>query len=307
MASRKAEPTDAQTRISTLSGQPGSAARAPRSATGKPSSLIRSAMKFAACCHASQRRASDQAPFIEHPVEVARLLRDAGCPDVVIAAGLLHDVLENSPTSVAELTACFGAEVANLVQAVSDDPSIPSYRQRKQQLREQVRKAGGYASLYSLPTRSPRYASCPTASPAIEHATAPPCPPTYSTSTSCGSSTTTKACACSEPALRGIRSSPVWPTSFATARPPRQPASPVGVALGLRSVARRVTITNPPATRASARRRPSAARARAVVRLRPAPAARSAGRRRGASHRAARAAHRRRCESGSSRAPRGRG
>lgn len=147
MASRKAEPTDAQTRISTLTGQPGSATHAPRSATSKPSPLIRSAMKFAARCHASQRRDSDQAPFIEHPVEVGRLLRDAGCPDVVIAAGLLHDVLENSHTSVAELTACFGAEVANLVQAVSDDASISSYRQRKQLLREQVRNAGGDATL----------------------------------------------------------------------------------------------------------------------------------------------------------------
>jgi (p)ppGpp synthase/HD superfamily hydrolase len=147
MASRKAEPTDAQTRISRLSGQPGSPTHAPRSATSTPSPLIRSAMKFAARCHAGQRRDSDQAPFIEHPVEVARLLRDAGCPDVVIAAGLLHDVLENSHTSVAELTACFGAEVANLVQAVSDDASVLSYRQRKQLLRERVRNAGGDASL----------------------------------------------------------------------------------------------------------------------------------------------------------------
>jgi (p)ppGpp synthase/HD superfamily hydrolase len=116
-------------------------------ATRQPSVLVRSAMKFAARSHANQRRDSDGEPFIEHPVEVARLLRDAGCPDVVIAAGLLHDVLENSHTSIAELTACFGADVANLVQAVSDDASIPSYRQRKQLLREQVRSAGGDATL----------------------------------------------------------------------------------------------------------------------------------------------------------------
>jgi (p)ppGpp synthase/HD superfamily hydrolase len=145
--SRPAEPTDAQARSSTLTRQSDSATSAPRSATRRPSSLIRSAMKFAARCHATQRRESDDAPFIEHPVEVGRLLRDAGCPDVVIAAGLLHDVLENTHTSVAELAACFGAEVANLVNAVSDDASIPSYRQRKQLLREQVRNAGGDAAL----------------------------------------------------------------------------------------------------------------------------------------------------------------
>jgi (p)ppGpp synthase/HD superfamily hydrolase len=107
--SRPAEPTDAQARSSTLTRQSDSATSAPRSATRRPSSLIRSAMKFAARCHATQRRESDDAPFIEHPVEVGRLLRDAGCPDVVIAAGLLHDVLENTHTSVAEFTACFGA------------------------------------------------------------------------------------------------------------------------------------------------------------------------------------------------------
>jgi (p)ppGpp synthase/HD superfamily hydrolase len=147
MASRPAGPNDAKTRISRLTRQPDSDSPARQSATGQPSSLIRSAMKFAARCHANQRRDSDRGPFIEHPIEVARLLRDAGCPDVVIAADLLHDVLENSHASVAELTACFGADVANLVQAVSDDASIPSYRQRKQLLRKRVRDAGGDAAL----------------------------------------------------------------------------------------------------------------------------------------------------------------
>lgn len=147
MASRPAEPKDAETRIGTLARQPASASRAQRSASRQPSALIRSAMKFAARSHANQRRDSDQRPFIEHPIEVARLLRDARCPDVVIAAGLLHDILEDSDTSIAELTACFGADVANLVQAVSDDASIPGYRQRKQLLREQVRHAAGDATL----------------------------------------------------------------------------------------------------------------------------------------------------------------
>jgi len=64
-----------------------------------------------------------------------------------MAAGLLHDVLEHSHTDHAELTARFGAQVADLVQAVSDDASIHSYRQRKQRLREQVHNAGGHAAL----------------------------------------------------------------------------------------------------------------------------------------------------------------
>lgn len=110
-------------------------------------SLTRAARVFATRCHARQRRASDGARFIEHPLEVARLLRGAGCSDIVVAAGLLHDVLENTAVSTAELTARFGAEVAALVCAVSEDAPAGSYRDRKQRLREQVRMTGGEAAL----------------------------------------------------------------------------------------------------------------------------------------------------------------
>lgn len=111
------------------------------------SALIRSTLAFAALSHGGQRRASDGAAFIEHPMEVAGLLRDAGCSEVVIAAGLLHDLVDDTYVTVAELTTRFGAEIADLVQAVSEDPSIPTYRQRKQMLRDQVRKAGRDAAL----------------------------------------------------------------------------------------------------------------------------------------------------------------
>lgn len=109
--------------------------------------MTRSALAFAARCHAGQRRHSDGAAFIAHPLEVARLLREAGCNDIIVAAGLLHDVVEDTHVSVAELTARFGEDVATLIQAVSQDGSIHSYRQRKRMLRDQVRSAGGDAAL----------------------------------------------------------------------------------------------------------------------------------------------------------------
>jgi len=109
-------------------------------------SLIRSALALAVLSHAGQRRESDGAAFIEHPLEVAGLLRDADCSDVVVAAGLLHDLVEDTDVTLADLAARFGADVAHLVQAVSEDPSIPTYRQRKHALREQVRKVGGDAA-----------------------------------------------------------------------------------------------------------------------------------------------------------------
>jgi (p)ppGpp synthase/HD superfamily hydrolase len=111
------------------------------------SALARSARVFATRCHARQRRSSDGASFIEHPLEVARLLRDAGCSDVVVAAGLLHDVVEDAAVSADELREHFGADVADLVLAVTEDARVSSYRRRKRLLREQVRRAGDDAAL----------------------------------------------------------------------------------------------------------------------------------------------------------------
>jgi len=126
---------------------PGGAGRQDLRALDEGCPLIRAARTFAMRAHARQRRESDGAPFIEHPLDVARLLRAAGCSDVVVAAGLLHDVLEDTTVTDEELAARFGAEVAVLVRAVSDDPRIGDYRERKQRLREQVRAIGGDAAV----------------------------------------------------------------------------------------------------------------------------------------------------------------
>jgi (p)ppGpp synthase/HD superfamily hydrolase len=91
--------------------------------------------------HAGQRR-SDGTPFIQHPLEVATLLYHAGASDHVIAAGLLHDVIEKAAVSASELCARFGARTTALVLAVSDDDSIEGYARRKAALRHQVAGAG---------------------------------------------------------------------------------------------------------------------------------------------------------------------
>jgi (p)ppGpp synthase/HD superfamily hydrolase len=126
---------------SEVEGQPG------RGAPEQQSSLVRSALVFAVRSHARQRRRSDGAAFIEHPLEVAGLLHDVGCSDVVVAAGLLHDIVEECRVSVAELTWRFGPEVAHLVQTVTEDATVDDYRHRKRMLREQVRTTGGDAAL----------------------------------------------------------------------------------------------------------------------------------------------------------------
>jgi hypothetical protein len=112
-------------------------------------------------CHAGRRRDSDDAPLIDHPLEVARLLRDAGCSDVLVAAGLLHHVVESAEVGATELGARFGKDVADLVMAVTDDASVHSYRRRKQVLREQVRNAGSDAAALFAADRISRLRELP--------------------------------------------------------------------------------------------------------------------------------------------------
>jgi (p)ppGpp synthase/HD superfamily hydrolase len=104
----------------------------------------RAAIAYAQSMHADQRRA-DGAPFILHPLEVASLLLDAGAPDRLIAAGVMHDLIEKTDVSAADLRRRFGRRIAGLVLAVSDDDRIAGYANRKAALRQQVADAGDEA------------------------------------------------------------------------------------------------------------------------------------------------------------------
>jgi (p)ppGpp synthase/HD superfamily hydrolase len=108
--------------------------------------LAQEAVELAVQLHAGQRREADGASFVVHPMEVASLLDRSGYPDPVVAAAVLHDVLENTDEDIGDLRARFGPTVATLVAAVSDDPSIADEDARKNELRERVRGVGGDAA-----------------------------------------------------------------------------------------------------------------------------------------------------------------
>ena len=122
---------------------PGSATPRSRRGAGRFAELpiAWAAFEFAAARHAGQYREIDHAPFIAHPVEVGQLLDCDGHPDEVIAAGLLHDLLEKTGTTSAELQRRFGTRIARLVESVTDDPSIDAYKSRKRELRDRVAHA----------------------------------------------------------------------------------------------------------------------------------------------------------------------
>ena len=105
-------------------------------APGMPISTA--AVEFAVERHAGQLRSADRAPFVMHPIEVGALLGQAGYAEEVVAAGVLHDVLEDTDTTALELRQRFGTTVSALVQAVSEDPSISDEQARKRALRKQV-------------------------------------------------------------------------------------------------------------------------------------------------------------------------
>jgi HD domain len=104
--------------------------------------IAQAALRFAQLRHDGQYREIDHAPFIDHPIEVGWLLCWDGQSEEVIAAGLLHDVLEKTATTDAELARRFGTRVVGLVESVSDDPSITDYESRKRELRHRVAQAG---------------------------------------------------------------------------------------------------------------------------------------------------------------------
>jgi guanosine-3',5'-bis(diphosphate) 3'-pyrophosphohydrolase len=102
-----------------------------------PFGLLTRALAFAARKHRDQRRKDAEAsPYINHPIALAELLVHAGGIDdpVVLAAALLHDTLEDTETTLAELRAAFGAEIAAIVAEVSDDKSLEKQERKRLQI-----------------------------------------------------------------------------------------------------------------------------------------------------------------------------
>ena len=86
--------------------------------------LLRRAYVFSAYEHKGQVRHSGE-PYMVHPLEVADLLADMRLDVVAIAAGLLHDVVEDTLTTIERIEELFGPEVAHVVEGVTKISTIP--------------------------------------------------------------------------------------------------------------------------------------------------------------------------------------
>jgi (p)ppGpp synthase/HD superfamily hydrolase len=109
------------------------------SPAGPQDTLVRRAYAFAEAAHRGQRRKDGHA-FIAHPVRVARLLASRGYDDEVLAAALLHDVVEDTPVTLAVVRAQFGPRVADLVAWVTENPALPT-GERKRAYRDRLRRS----------------------------------------------------------------------------------------------------------------------------------------------------------------------
>lgn len=95
------------------------------------------AVAFAAVKHQDQRRKGHRhLPYINHPVRVAETLWSVGgVRDMTtLVAALLHDTLEDTETTAAEIELQFGPEVLGLVQEVTDDKSLPKAVRKQRQI-----------------------------------------------------------------------------------------------------------------------------------------------------------------------------
>ena len=90
------------------------------------------ALQFATNAHSGQFRKGTKIPYIVHPVTVMQTLIEYGASDDAVMAGILHDTLEDTPTTVADLEQNFGKRITHLVIGASEMDKSLSWEERKE-------------------------------------------------------------------------------------------------------------------------------------------------------------------------------
>lgn len=95
--------------------------------------IKKQAKEYALEAHSGQRRKSDLAkPMVIHPINVADILSSYGFDDNVVAAGYLHDVVEDTKKTLDDIRLNFGDDIASLVDGASEPDKSLSWEERKQ-------------------------------------------------------------------------------------------------------------------------------------------------------------------------------
>lgn len=100
--------------------------------------LIQRAYVYAASAHAGQTRLSGE-PYLSHPLAVADTLAEMGFDEPTVAAGLLHDTVEDTKATIEDIDEIFGEEVADIVDGVTKISMIP-FENKEEAQAENIRK-----------------------------------------------------------------------------------------------------------------------------------------------------------------------
>jgi (p)ppGpp synthase/HD superfamily hydrolase len=107
--------------------------------------LLEEAYTMAYEAHAQMLRKVDGNPFINHPLRVGAALWRCGLDEAVVAAGFLHDTVEDTPLTIEEVCVRMGEDVATLVAALTEDKTISDYEERKAEHLQRLAESGARA------------------------------------------------------------------------------------------------------------------------------------------------------------------
>jgi (p)ppGpp synthase/HD superfamily hydrolase len=93
--------------------------------------IIEKALKTAAKAHEKQYRKGTDIPYITHPVAVGMILMKAGYSEELVAAGILHDTVEDTELSLQDIEQLFGLNIAQMVEGCSEPDKSLSWEERK--------------------------------------------------------------------------------------------------------------------------------------------------------------------------------
>ncbi|MEH7436934.1 HD domain-containing protein [Neobacillus drentensis] len=103
--------------------------------------VIEKALKTAAKAHEKQYRKGTDIPYITHPVAVGMILMKAGYSEELVAAGILHDTVEDTNLSLQDIEQLFGRNIAQIVEGCSESDKSLSWEDRKKHTIEYLRTA----------------------------------------------------------------------------------------------------------------------------------------------------------------------
>jgi (p)ppGpp synthase/HD superfamily hydrolase len=104
-------------------------------------SIVEKALQVASKSHRKQCRKNTDIPYITHPVTVGMMLMKAGYDEEIIAAGILHDTVEDTDLTLNDIEREFGSRIARIVEGCSEPNKSLPWKERKEHTIEFLKTA----------------------------------------------------------------------------------------------------------------------------------------------------------------------